>query len=166
MRPRSPEWPPAHQTLLAYRLLSIYNQRMNAADDPRGRPTDRVPDAELEILAFIQHRGKATAREVREGIAAFRPLAHSSVVTLLNRLEARGLVTRRKAGQGKAFLYAPTHGRSATVRPLLRRLLNRVYGGDSVALVASLFETKPPSERELEELERMVDDLRRRRETE
>lgn len=124
----------------------------------------RVPDAELEVLAFVQRAGEATAREVREGIAAFRPLAHSSVVTLLNRLEDRGLLVKRKADRGKAFVYEPTRKRDATVRPLLRRLLSRVYGGDSVALVASLFETKPPNEREIAELERMVEDLRRRKE--
>lgn len=130
----------------------------------RADPAERVPDAELEVLAFIQRAGEATAREVREGIAAYRPLAHSSVVTLLSRLEERGLLVKRKADRGKAFVYTPTRKRDVTVRPLLRRLLGRVYGGDSVALVASLFETKPPSEREIDELERMVHELRRRRE--
>ena len=125
-------------------------------------PRDSVPETELEVLAFIQRAGTATAREVREGIAAYRPLAHSSVVTLLGRLEQRGLVVKAKAPQGKAFVYRPTRKRSTTVRPLLRRLVNRVYAGDSVALVASLFETKPPTARQLDELEQMVEELRRR----
>lgn len=127
-----------------------------------GGAIERVPDAELEVLAFVQREGEATAREVREGIADYRPLAHSSVVTLLGRLEERGLLVKRKADRGKAFVYRPTRERDTTVRPVLRRLVERVYAGDSVALVASLFETKPPNEREIDELERMVEELRRR----
>ncbi len=37
-----------------------------------------------------------------------RPLAHASVCTLLNRLEAKGLVRREKGPVGKAFVYRPS----------------------------------------------------------
>jgi len=38
-----------------------------------------------------------------------------------------------------------------------------VFHGDGVALVASLFETKAPSAAEVEKLQEMLNDLRRRR---
>lgn len=124
---------------------------------------ERVPEAELEVLALLERGGPTTARRVREGIAAWRPLGHSSVVTLLNRLEERGLVERTDEREGKAFIYRAVARREATAQPLLRRLVQRVFGGNPLALVASLFETRPPTERELEELERMVEELKARR---
>jgi predicted transcriptional regulator len=121
-----------------------------------------VPDAEIDVLGCLYRRGEATAREVREDLAKARPMAHGSVVTLLGRLEARGLVTRRKGPVGKAFIYSPTRRRTATARPLLRRLVDRMFAGDAAALVASLFETRPPSPAELTELEALLREHRRR----
>ena len=67
-----------------------------------------LPEAEMEMLACLQRKGEATARELREALRPFRPLAHPSVVTLLQRLEAKGLVSRDKGNVGKAFVYQPT----------------------------------------------------------
>jgi len=44
---------------------------------------------------------------------------------------------------------------------LLADLVHRVFQGDPVSLVASLFETRPPTGREVEKLRTMLDDLRR-----
>jgi BlaI family transcriptional regulator, penicillinase repressor len=126
-------------------------------------PHTRLPDAELDVLAELHRRNAATARELREALSGYRPMAHGSVVTLLSRLEKKGLVTRRKGPVGKAFIFEPSRRHSATFRPVLRKLLQRVFGGDSVALVASLFETKPPTPRELQALQRLVADLRAKR---
>lgn len=124
----------------------------------------RLPDAELEVLASLHRRGEATARDVREALWDQRPMAHGSVLTLLGRLERRGLVSRKKGPVGKAFVYQPTRRHTATVRPILRRLVDRVFAGNPVDLVASLFETQPPTHKELEAIQRLVRDLRRKRE--
>jgi predicted transcriptional regulator len=121
----------------------------------------KLPDAEMDVLACVYRRTQATAREIREDLAAERPMAHGSVVTLLKRLAQRGLLTRRKADTGKAFVYSATRKRSTTVRPVLTRLVNRVFGGDAVALVASLFETRPPSASEVREIEALLREHRR-----
>ena len=127
-------------------------------------PERRVPDAELEVLTCLHRRGEATARDIREALWDQRPMAHGSVLTLLGRLERRGLVGRKKGPSGKAFVYMPTRRRTATLRPVLRRLVDRVFAGSPVDLVASLFETRPPTPEELDALQRLVRDLRRQRE--
>jgi predicted transcriptional regulator len=121
----------------------------------------KVPAAELDVLACLQRMGEATAREIGDHLRAYRPMAHGSVVTLLKRLEAKSLVTKRKAPVGKAFVYRPTRGVKSTYHDLLKRIRLRVFGGDSVALVASLYESKPPTKAELQELEKLVERLRR-----
>ena len=44
----------------------------------------------------------------------------------------------------------------------MSRFVGRIFGGSSTALIASLFETHPPSAQELRHLEEMLDDLRKR----
>jgi predicted transcriptional regulator len=125
----------------------------------------RVPEAELDVLACLHKQRRATARQVREALARVRPMTHGSVVTLLRRLESKALVRRQKGDSGKAFIYEPARDPAPTYRNLVRKLLQRVFGGDSLALVTSLFETKPPTAEELVELERLVERLRARRKT-
>ena len=121
-----------------------------------------LPDAELEVLACLWQRGQATARQIREAIKEYRPMAHGSVVTLLKRLEGKGLVRREKGPVGEAFVYSPTRRPGPAYRRIVGNLLQRIFGGDGVALVASLFETQPPTSDELEELQRLLDQLRER----
>ena len=122
----------------------------------------KIPDAESDVLAVLFDAHEATARYVRENLAKKRPMAHGTVVTLLRRLEARGLVRRRKGDQGKAFIYWPSKGHARTFGPAVSRLVQRAFGGRTAALVASLFETRPPSIEEIDELEALVQDLKRK----
>ena len=121
---------------------------------------ERIPDAELEVLAYVQRRGGATGKEVRKGIADWRPLSHSSVMTLLGRLQDRGLVRRERSAGEREYVYHATATRDQAVEPILRRLLNRVFEGDSASLVSSLFETRPPTPEEIERLEGLIEELR------
>lgn len=122
----------------------------------------RLPEAEQDVLGVLYDLGEATAREIRERLEPRRPLAHASVVTLLNRLEEKRLVKRRPSERGKAFLFAPTRERTRTFGPMLSRLAKRVFHGDQVALVASLYESRPPDAAEIERLETLLEDWRAR----
>lgn len=121
-----------------------------------------LPEAEQDVLAALYERAPATARDIREALASRRPLAHASVVTLLGRLERRGLVSRRKADEGKAFVYTPTRDHSGAVAPLLSGLVSRLFKGRSPALVATLLESAPPDAADLEELQSLIDAWRRK----
>jgi len=123
----------------------------------------KIPDAEADVLSVLFEAGEATARTVREALARRRPMAHGTVVTLLRRLEDRGVVKRRKADEGKAFVYRPTREHARTFGPAVSALMQRAFGGKPAALVASLFETRPPSAQEIDELEALVDQLKRER---
>jgi len=120
-----------------------------------------VPEAEADVLSVLFSAGEATAAEVRLALSKRRPLAHGSVVTLLRRLESRDLVRRRKAETGKAFVYRPTRSPGRTFGPALARLLHRAFGGRTPELVASLFETRRPTDGELDDLQALVERFKR-----
>jgi predicted transcriptional regulator len=124
---------------------------------------DQLPDAELEIMACLWQSGAQTAREIREKLWSHRPLAHASVCTLLNRLASKNFVRRAKAPTGKAFVYSACVKPKHTYRQLLGNVLDRIFAGSGVALVASLFETKAPSLEEIEQLESLLKQLRAKR---
>lgn len=125
---------------------------------PRG-----LPDAELEVLACLWQKGEAPASDVRETMGKYRPMSHGAMVTLLKRLEGKGLVTKRKALVGKAFVYRPTRAPEPMYRKIMRDLRERVFGGSGATMVASLFETAAPSDEELVALEKLLHELRRKR---
>jgi predicted transcriptional regulator len=126
-------------------------------------PETHLPAAERDVLACLHRHRAATARQIRECLSCFRPMAHGSVLTLLKRLEAKGMVKKQKGPVGKAFVYRACRPPQTTFRALVRQLVQRVFHGDSVALVASLFETKPPTPEEVEKLQQMLDELRERK---
>ena len=121
----------------------------------------QLPDSELEVLACLWRLDDATVRELRETMADYRPMTHGAMATLLKRLEAKGLVLKKKGAVGKAFIYRAARRPEPTYRRLMRDLRDRVFGGCGVTMVASLFETQPPTAEELDTLQRLLDELRR-----
>jgi predicted transcriptional regulator len=120
-----------------------------------------LPEAELEVLACLQQCGEASARQLREAMDSYRPMTHGSMVTLLKRLEGKKLVEKQKGDTGKAFIYRPVADSRSTVRPVLKKFVSRIFGGNSVALVSSLFESQPPTAEEITQLEGLLEQLRR-----
>lgn len=49
--------------------------------------------------------GEGTVRQIQEGLAASRPRAYTTIMTIMDRLARKGVVARRKVG--RAYLYRP-----------------------------------------------------------
>ena len=74
-------------------------------------PREIPPPLEMECLKALWDLGEANVHQVREHLAATRPLAYTTVMTLLERLAKRGRAARRK--QGRGFVYNPEVTREA-----------------------------------------------------
>ena len=122
-----------------------------------------LPNAELDVMRCLWQGRPLTAREIRKSLHAERPMSHSAVCTLLGRLEAKGLVTRAKGTVGKAFVYHAAVPPTRTRRRLVGDLLDRLFGGSGVDLVAALFQSRPPTEQQLDELQELLSELRKRK---
>ena len=120
----------------------------------------KLPDAERDVLACLNQLGEATVKEVQESIRHLRAMEAASVLTLLNRLEAKKLVSKRKADKGKAFVFRPTKASVRACQRLMEDLFLRVFGGNTNSFMASFFDTKKPSIEEIEQLQQLLDDLR------
>lgn len=121
-----------------------------------------LPPAELDVLQCLWEDDDLTARQVREMLGERRPLSHSSVCTLLDRLSGKGFVSREKGPSGKAFIYRAKVAPNKTRGRLIGGVVDRVFGGSGVDLVASLLESKPLSESEIGQLQRLLDELKQK----
>lgn len=83
-------------------------------------------------------------------------MAHGSMVNLLKRLEAKGLVQHEKGPVGKAFVYTPTRRPEPTRRKLVSDMLQRIFGGNGVAMVSTFLDTRPMTAKELDQMEELI----------
>ena len=89
---------------------------------------------ELELMKVIWRLGSATVTAVQAELP--RPLAYTTVQTMLNILERKGKLRREL--QGRAFVYSARVTEAKALRQGLRDLIDRMFGGSSEELVMSL----------------------------
>ncbi len=94
------------------------------------------PPLELLCLKALWSLGEGNVRDVQQAIALRRTLAYTTVMTLLDRLARKGLVSRRKVS--RAFVYAPEVGRDSLRRIAVREFLESYFDGSADALLAFL----------------------------
>src|SRR5215471_15686796 len=90
---------------------------------------DFVPTArELEALKILWDRGRATVREIYQSLKPEgEELAYTTVLSLLQTMEQKGLVGRELVG--KAHAYYALVKRDTTFRKLAGSFLERVFDG-------------------------------------
>ncbi|MEX2176400.1 MAG: BlaI/MecI/CopY family transcriptional regulator [Pirellulaceae bacterium] len=119
------------------------------------RPKEEQPTAgELEVLKVLWDQGPATVREVMDVLNAARPRAYTSVMSLLNVMTDKGLLAR--VPQGRAFVYRPRVDRERTLRRMVGDLVGRAFQGSASDLVAHLLDQTRPSDLELDEIRRAI----------
>jgi predicted transcriptional regulator len=102
---------------------------------------DVPPPLELLCLKTLWSLGEASVKQVREVVAHSRPLAYTTIMTVLDRLVRKGVIARRKAG--RAFVYVPRASRDAMRRTALRELLEAFFDGSEEELVRFLRGEEP-----------------------
>jgi BlaI family penicillinase repressor len=114
------------------------------------RKPPRLGRLELRIMQALWRSGAATARQITDAVneGAARPVAHSTVQTLLRKMEAKGAVTHDP--NDRVFIFRPLVAENEAARSAAHDLLMRVFDGSVYGLVAHLLrhEEVPPEERE------------------
>jgi predicted transcriptional regulator len=108
----------------------------DAVTEPQGEPRRPAGALEAEVMAVLRAAGTPLSPgQVRERLAAReqRELSYSTVVTIVSRLHAKGLLARERAGRG--FAYAPVDAASLAAGQMSRAL----DAGDDRQAVLSRF---------------------------
>ena len=107
--------------------------------------TDRdvPPPLELLCLRALWTLREGNVKEVQALVAQSRPLAYTTIMTVLERLVRKGRLRRRKSG--RAFVYSPEASRDAMRRAAIRELVNGFFDGSEDELIRFLRESETES---------------------
>jgi predicted transcriptional regulator len=105
------------------------------APGPRHSILDLAP-LELECLSVLWPMGEGTVRDIHRALAASRPRAYTTVLTIMDRLEQKGIVTRRKVG--KAFHYRARLSADEARLKAVEKIVEGFFDGSPEALAAHL----------------------------
>src|SRR5689334_24415411 len=96
----------------------------------------RMGRVQVRIMKVLWERGSASAREITGRLGEEGAVAHSTVQTLLRKLEAKGAVRHEKVE--RTFVFHPCVDSRSVARGATRELIERIFGGSATGLVAHL----------------------------
>jgi BlaI family transcriptional regulator, penicillinase repressor len=119
--------------------MEIRNNEQQAGaprpSSPRHSILDLAP-LELECLSVLWPMGEGTVRDIYRTLAGTRPRAYTTIMTIMDRLEQKGIVARRKVG--RAYLYQATLSAEEARLKAVEKIVRGFFQGSTEALAAHL----------------------------
>ena len=119
----------------------------------------RPTDLELSLLQVLWEHGPGSVREVLHHFNEGRrgEAGYTTVLKMLQIMTDKGLVERDDSRRPQVYRARLT--REETQQQLVSDLLERAFGGSAKQLVMRALETRAASDRELTEIEQLLDRL-------
>ena len=108
-------------------------------------------------MKVIWSREKATVREVYETLREERPIAYTTVMTMMNILEEKKYL--RKSRLDRAFVYKPTRSRQQVVGVMVKDFVDRVFDGAASGLLVHLARDNRLSNDERKDIRRIIEEM-------
>lgn len=125
-------------------------------------PRPEMSDAEREVLKVLWEHGPQT---VRQAVARLenqgQEWTRSTVITLLQRLEAKGYVASDKSGF--AFVFRAAVSKEEVMRDRMHDLAGELCDGNALPLVMAFTEQHEFSAEELARFRQLIDNLQPKR---
>jgi BlaI family penicillinase repressor len=120
-------------------------------------PHPTLTPQELAIMKVVWKLDKATVRDVYEALREKRPIAYTTVMTMMKILEEKGYLKKSKAE--KAYLYKPSRPRQQVVSAMVRDFVDRVFDGAASGLLLHLAKDGRLSKDERQHIRRIVEEI-------
>lgn len=114
----------------------------------------KLGKVQLSIMRVLWDRGEVTAREITDGLSATSPIAHSTVQTLLRKLQDKGAVAHEK--RDRTFYFRALVNEVDVTQRASLDFVNQMFKGSVSGLVAHLIENEQISDEELARLRELV----------
>lgn len=95
-----------------------------------------LSELQIALMRVLWRRGEASTADVAAELGEERGLKHTTVATLLTRLEKRGVVGQRR--DGRQLFYRPLVDEAEVRRSMVADLLGALFGGNAQELVVHL----------------------------
>jgi len=123
-----------------------------------GNKPIKPTESELEILQVLWDKGNATVREVHEELASFKDSGYTTTLKLMQIMFEKGIVKRDDSS--KTHIYQANISKESTQKQMVGKMVNSLFGGSSTQLVMQALGTASPSKDELDEIQKMLDNLK------
>ncbi len=113
-----------------------------------------LAELQLAIMQVLWDRGEATVAEVRQALEPQRKLAHTTVGTMLAKLEEAHRVTHKS--DGRMNFYRPLLERDEVTRSMVSDLAERLFAGDVTEMFCHLLDTAEVTPEEIQRLKKLI----------
>ena len=118
----------------------------------------RLPDSELDIMLVLWHNEPPMSRlEIERIVNEKKPLAPTTILSLLSRLEKKQFVSVTK--EGKTNYYTPLISQEEYQNCESKNVLERVFGNSLKSFVTSLYRGKELTQQDVAELYDYIQEL-------
>jgi BlaI family transcriptional regulator, penicillinase repressor len=124
-------------------------------------PSTHPTDGELELLQILWQAGPTSLGHICAALRGQRPIATTTVATMLKVMLDKGLIRRKHGPRG--YLWSAKTTRQTAANGMIRKLVDRVFDGSAQRLVAHLLESGELSGQEQKELQRLMEIERKSR---
>lgn len=114
----------------------------------------KIGNLQLKIMRVLWERGEATARQITDSVSKIEPVAHSTIQTLLRKLEVKKAVAYEE--RDRTFVFRPLVSESEVTQTATNDLLSRVFHGSLSGLVAHVLENEDISDEEMAKLRQLI----------
>ncbi len=115
-----------------------------------------LTELELKIMKVIWDLDQCTVRQVYEELLKRKRIAYTTVMTMMNILEEKGHLRKRK--EGRAFIYVPAHSQERVISNMVEDFVSRVFDGSARPLVLSLLQDRKLSEKDRKEIAKLLEE--------
>jgi predicted transcriptional regulator len=110
------------------------------------------------VMEVLWHEPGLTVNEVEMRLQHRREIAHTTVLTTLDRMHRKGYLTREK--QGKAFVYEPSYTREEFEQRVAQEVLGSLLGQFSEPALSAFVDIVSEDSEKLDRLEAMIKEKR------
>jgi predicted transcriptional regulator len=115
-------------------------------------------ELELSIMKIVRDLGRVTVREVYERLGSKG--SYTTIMTVMSRMADKGDLAREK--EGRQYVYWIS-SQNKSSRSVLKRIQDKIFGGKPAALVSYLLTDEEISDKDLEEIENLIQKRRARK---
>ena len=116
-------------------------------------------ELQTAVMELLWHEPGLTVNEVEERLQRSRGIAHTTVLTTLDRMHHKGYLTREK--QGKAFVYVPRYTREEFERGMAQEVLGALVSQFTEPALSAFVDLVGEDADALDQLEAMIREKRR-----
>jgi len=113
-----------------------------------------LSELQISVVRVLWRNGETSVTDIAKVLGDERGLKHTTVATLLTRLEKRGVVEQRR--EGRQLIYRALVSEPQVRRSMVADLVGNLFGGDSRELVAHLVRESELAPGDLENLRKRL----------